>query len=57
MAHMLVIFPTTSIKVQHWLNEDRDAPPDAYEMVICPACKRVHFINQKTGKLLGQGDK
>jgi hypothetical protein len=25
-----------------------------YEGVTCPACAKLHFVNRKTGKLLGQ---
>jgi hypothetical protein len=45
--------PTTSMKVQHWLDDDDDATEDAYEGVVCQACARLHFVNRKTGKLLG----
>jgi hypothetical protein len=27
---------------------------DEYESVTCPACKRLHFVNKITGKLLGE---
>jgi hypothetical protein len=41
--------------VQHWLDEDDDGVPgNTYEAVACPACTKVHFINRKTGKLLGR---
>jgi hypothetical protein len=29
---------------------------DEHEIIVCPSCGRVHFINQQTGKLLGQKD-
>jgi len=32
----------------HSLNE--------YEGITCPACAKLHFINRKTGKLLGQDE-
>lgn len=41
------------MKVQHWLN-DEDAAENEYEGIACHACARTHFINRKTGKLLGQ---
>jgi hypothetical protein len=25
--------------------------------IVCPACTRLHFLNRKTGRLLGQDDK
>ncbi len=46
--------PATSINVQHWQDDDEDVPEDKYEGVACPACLRLHFLNRKTGKLLGQ---
>ena len=44
------------MKVQHWLDDDEDAPENEYESMICPACTRLHFLNRKTGKLLGQDE-
>ena len=44
----------TSTNVQVWLADsiqpERD---DSYEAVTCPACGRVHLINRKTGRMLG----
>jgi hypothetical protein len=41
--------------VQHWLyDHDDDVPDNAYEVVGCSACAKVHLINRKTGKLLGR---
>jgi len=42
------------MSVQHWLDDDNDAQNDEYETVVCNACTRLHFINRKTGRLLGQ---
>jgi hypothetical protein len=39
--------------VQHWLDDGDEVPADDYEGVDCPACPQVHFINRKTGKVLG----
>jgi hypothetical protein len=44
------------MKVQHWLDDDEDAPENEYDAITCPACTRVHFLNRKTGKLLGQDE-
>ncbi|MEN3287405.1 MAG: hypothetical protein V7634_1705 [Bradyrhizobium sp.] len=46
------------MNVQHWL-EDAGAsdPVCTYETVVCKACTRLHFINRKTRKLLGDQDK
>jgi hypothetical protein len=44
------------MKVQHWLDERDDAPDDEYVQVNCPACAKLHLINFRTGKLLGEKD-
>jgi len=49
--------PSTNLNVQHWRDEDdEDAPDNEYEVVMCKACARLHLINRKTGKVLGQED-
>jgi hypothetical protein len=48
------ICPVTSMNVQHQLDDDPDAPENDYQGISCPACTRLHFINRKTGELLGQ---
>jgi hypothetical protein len=40
--------------VQHWLDDDNDVPESEFRGVVCPACTRLHLINTKTGKLLGE---
>jgi predicted nucleic-acid-binding Zn-ribbon protein len=54
MAHFVFTCPATSIKVQHWLDDDEDVPENEYAAVTCKACARSHLINRKTGRLLGQ---
>ena len=56
MAPLLFTCPVTSIKVQHWLDDDQDAPENEYEAITCAACSRVHLLNRMTGKLLGQDE-
>ena len=41
--------PTTKLKVQH-----DDAPENEFQGVVCPACTKLHFINRRTGKRLGE---
>jgi hypothetical protein len=53
MAHLVFACPTTSMNVQHWKATVRE---NEYEGIICPARARLHFLNRKTGKLLGQDD-
>ena len=57
MAAIIFTCPTTSMNVQRWLDDDQDTPENNYEGVTCLACTRLHFVNRKTGKLLGQNDK
>jgi hypothetical protein len=58
MGAFVFTCPETSLKVQHWLDDDdKDARDTGYEAVWCQACTRLHLINRKTGKLLGQREK
>jgi hypothetical protein len=57
MAPFLFTCPTTSMKVQHWSDQNDDVRENEYEGIICPACTRLHFLNRKNGKLLGQDDR
>jgi len=54
LAALIFKCPATSMNVQHWLDDDEDASDDEYEGVSCPACLRLHFVNRKTAKILGQ---
>jgi len=44
--------PTTGLRVQVWAN-DRDGGDDLYEAVSCTACQRVHLVNVRSGRVLG----
>ena len=52
MGAFLFTCPTTKLRVQHWLDDD-DAPENEFHGVVCSACTKLHFINRRTGKLLG----
>jgi hypothetical protein len=56
MAASVFTCPATGMNIQHWLDEDEDTSEHEYEARTCPACARLHFINRKTGRLLGQQD-
>jgi len=47
--------PNTGLKVQGFVAED---PTDdsSYRAVTCLACRDVHLVNAKTGKLVGEAD-
>jgi hypothetical protein len=36
MAHLVFVCPTTSMKFQHWRDENDDLREDEYEGIICP---------------------
>ena len=47
--------PQTGMNVQHWLPAaPDDEPKGTHRSVVCAACRRLHFINNLTGKLLGE---
>ena len=55
MATFVFTCPNTSLNVQHSFDDgDEDAPDTEYKGITCPACARLHFVNLKTRKLLGQ---
>ncbi len=58
MSHILYRCPKTSMNVQAWLH-DEPAPDQLrdFEIVTCPACTQMHFVNRATGKLLGDTGK
>jgi hypothetical protein len=45
--------PITRFKVQDWSDHD-DPLDDRYEEVVCNACAGFHYVNPKTGKVLGE---
>lgn len=54
MITFLFHCPATKLRVQG--RSDDDKPSDDMETFIeqlCPACRRVHLVNPKTGKVLG----
>jgi hypothetical protein len=57
MGNFVFTCPSTNLNVQHWRDDDdEDVPDNEYEAVTCKACARLHLINRKTGKVLGQVD-
>jgi hypothetical protein len=49
--------PRTGMRVQATFaakdGEEAEDRSQNYQSVSCPACARMHFVNVKTGKLLG----
>jgi hypothetical protein len=56
MAHFIFRCPATSLNVQHQTDDDPDISENEYVGIMCPACTKMHLLNRKTGKLLGQDD-
>jgi hypothetical protein len=55
MSHVIYKCPRTAMKVQAWVVEDVTPPAaSTFELVRCPACTQVHFVNRSDGSLLGQ---
>jgi len=48
--------PNTGNKVQGYAAEEVSDDPNTYESVTCLACRQVHFINPKTGRVIGEDD-
>ena len=46
--------PNTGRTVQGWSAEEVTDDDDTYQSFPCIACTRVHLINLKTGKVLGE---
>jgi hypothetical protein len=39
--------------VQSWVADEGEDGVDTYQFLKCLACQRVHFVNPKTGNVLG----
>jgi len=54
MVALLFTCPTTKMKVQHWVDDDARLSENEFVGVVCAACVKLHLINCRTGKLLGE---
>jgi hypothetical protein len=54
MAPFLFRCPNTGQNVQGWSADEVTDEDDTYQSFQCIACTRVHPVNVKTGKVLGQ---
>jgi hypothetical protein len=56
-VHLFFAAPLRALNVQSWVADDPTAgEADAYEAVTCAICTRVHLVNPKTRKVLGEDD-
>jgi hypothetical protein len=54
MVTVLFLCPNTGDGVQGWFADDGSADSgESYEGVTCLACRQVHMVNPRTGKVLG----
>jgi hypothetical protein len=55
MASLLYRCPNTGLQVQGWLDDtpDTELGKESYQGERCPACGKLHFVNAKSGKILG----
>jgi hypothetical protein len=57
MAMIVFRCPSTGMNVQGWFADDgSESGGETYETVTCAACSRLHLVNPKTGKILGDDD-
>jgi hypothetical protein len=52
MATTTFLCPNMGVRVQAWF-ADNGNNGEVYEQVTCLACRRVHLVNRRTGKILG----
>ena len=59
MAAILFTCPNMGIPVQAWLAGDNrsDNAGENFEPIECIACRRFHYVNPATGRVLGARDK
>ena len=58
MGLFLYRCPNTGLLVQGYVEDadsDADETREIYRGEDCPACNGVHYVNPKTGKVLGVG--
>jgi len=53
MRPFLFRCPVTDLQVQGWAADDVTDEDDAFVTVACTACLQAHFVNVRTGKVLG----
>jgi hypothetical protein len=54
MAPFLFFCPNTGYRVQGWVADDgREDARETYETVRCHACRQLHLVNPRSGRVLG----
>jgi hypothetical protein len=52
MAMILFLCPNTGDRVQGFADDGSEDSGETYERVTCLACRQVHMLNPRTGKVL-----
>ncbi len=55
MAGFSFLCPYAGVHVHVWTEGD-DAEANHYETMTCAACQRVHLVNPKSGRVVGQDE-
>ena len=53
MPPFLYRCPNTGQRVQGFIADDPTEDEGEFEAVVCTACTRLHWVNTKTGRVLG----
>jgi hypothetical protein len=56
MAGYVYLCPDTGVRIQAFTAAAITADPDTYEPVTCIMCRKVHYVNPFTARVLGVGD-
>ena len=56
MAPVVFRCPNTGHQVQGWFADDGTDEGEMYEAITCTACKQLHSVSPRTGKVLGSDD-
>ncbi len=58
MATLIYRCPTTGLNVQAWFaDRASDDGGETFEAVTCAACRQLHLVNPKTGRVVGGEDR
>jgi len=45
--------PNTGFRVHAWFEDEDSDGNQKYEALTCTACQRVHLVNPKSGRVIG----
>jgi len=56
MAGITFRCPNTGSYVDAWIEGEDSEADHSYEALTCVACQRVHLVNPKSGRVIGNDD-